>query len=108
MHGPFITAIRTNIEELNRVAEVIADKTCRAKGPLAVVFPLRGFSAIDREGFAFYEPETNRSFLRALKDKLKKGIEIIEVDAHILDDDFVKEVARVYDRLAKRAMIRQG
>jgi hypothetical protein len=44
--------------------------------------------------------------LRALKDKLKKGIEIIEVDAHILDDDFVKEVARVYDRLAKRAMIR--
>lgn len=108
MHGPFITAIRTNVEELNQVAEVIADKASRASGPQAVVFPLRGFSAIDKEGFAFYDPETNRSFLRALKEKLKKEVEIIEVDAHILDDDFVKEVARVYDKMAKRAIIRQG
>jgi ketopantoate reductase len=45
--------------------------------------------------------------LRALKERLKKGVEIIEVDAHILDDDFVKEVARVYDMMAKRTMIRQ-
>ena len=108
MHGPFITAIRTTVEELNQVAEVLADKTSRARGPLAVVFPLRGFSAIDKEGFAFYDPETNRSFLRALKEKLKKGVEIIEVDAHILDDDFVKEVVRVYDKMAKRTVIRQG
>jgi len=108
MHGPFITAIRTNAEELNQVAEVIADKASRASGPQAVVFPLRGFSAIDKEGFAFYDPETNRSFLRALKEKLKREVEIIEVDAHILDDDFVKEVARVYDKMTKRAIIRQG
>ena len=108
MHGPFITAIRTNAEELNQVAEVIADKASRASGPQAVVFPLRGFSAIDKEGFAFYDPETNRSFLRALKEKLKREVEIIEVDAHILGDDFVKEVARVYDKMAKRTVIRQG
>jgi len=63
---------------------------------------LRGFSAIDKEGFAFYNPETNKSFLRRLKEKLKKETGIIEVDAHILDDDFVREVARVYDQLAKR------
>jgi len=108
MHGPFITALRTNAEELSQVAEVIADKASRASGPQAVVFPLRGFSAIDKEGFTFYDPETNRSFLRALKEKLKREVEIIEVDAHILDDDFVKEVARVYDKMAKRAIIRQG
>ena len=108
MHGPFITALRTNAQELNQVAEVIADKASRASGPQAVVFPLRGFSAIDKEGFTFYDPETNRSFLRALKEKLKREVEIIEVDAHILDDDFVKEVARVYDKMAKRAIIRQG
>ncbi len=108
LHGPFITAVRTTAEDLNQVAEVIADKASRATGPLAVVFPLRGFSAIDKEGFAFYDPETNRSFLRALKGKLKKEVEIIEVDAHILDDDFVKEVGRVYNEMAKRTAIRQG
>jgi len=108
MHGPYVTAIRTTPGELSQVAEIMADKMNRAAGPAAVVFPLRGFSAIDREGFAFHEPATNRSFLRVLKEKLKKGIEILEVDAHILDDDFVKEVARVYDETARRTIIRQG
>ncbi len=106
LHGPFVTAVRTNAEELNQVAEVIADKASRASGPMAVVFPLRGFSAIDKEGFAFYDPETNKSFLRRLKEKLKKETEVIEVDSHILDDDFVQEVARVYDQLAKSGMRR--
>lgn len=106
LHGPFVTAVRTNAEELNQVAEVIADKAYRASGPVAVVFPLRGFSAIDKEGFAFYDPETNKSFLRRLKEKLKKDTEVIEVDAHILDDDFVQEVARVYDQLAKSGIHR--
>jgi uncharacterized protein (UPF0261 family) len=108
MHGPFITAIRTNAEELNQVAEVIADKANRASGPVSVVFPLRGFSAIDKEGFAFYDPGTNRSLLRVLKEKLKKGIEIFEVDAHILDDDFVNKVARIYDKVAKRREVHAG
>jgi len=106
MHGPYITAIRTTPGELLQVAEVIADKANRASGPVAVVFPLRGFSAIDKEGFAFYDPETNKTFLRRLKEKLKKETEVIEVDAHILDDDFVQEVARVYDQLAKSGIHR--
>lgn len=101
VHGPFITTIRTNKDELNQIADVIADKTRRASGRYAVVFPLRGFSAIDKEGFAFYDPETNKFFLRALKEKLKREVEIIEVDAHILDDDFVEKVARVYNSIGK-------
>ncbi|MCK5554539.1 MAG: Tm-1-like ATP-binding domain-containing protein, partial [Deltaproteobacteria bacterium] len=71
-------------------------------GPAAVVFPLRGFSAIDREGFAFHEPETDRTFLEVLKREIKEGIEIVEVDAHLFDDDFIREVARVYDETARR------
>ena len=67
-----------------------------------MVFPLRGFSAIDREGFAFYEPETDRTFLEVLKQKLKHGIQVFEVDAHLFDDDFIREVARVYDEIAKK------
>ena len=34
--------------------------------------------------------------------KLRKGIEVIEVDAHLFDDDLIREVARVYDDIAKR------
>ncbi|MBU1207461.1 MAG: Tm-1-like ATP-binding domain-containing protein [Proteobacteria bacterium] len=99
MHGPYVTAIRTTPEELKQVAEIMADKMNRATGPAAVVFPLRGFSAIDREGFAFYEPETDRILLEGLKGKLKKEVQVREVDAHIFDENFIREVARIYDDL---------
>lgn len=102
MHNPHVTGVRTSQDELRRLAEIVSDKFNRATGPAAVVFPLRGFSAIDREGFAFHEPETDRTFLEVLKRELKEGIEIVEVDAHLFDDDFIREVARVYDETARR------
>jgi uncharacterized protein (UPF0261 family) len=108
MHGPYITGVRTSKEELKRLAGIVSDKFNRATGPAAVVFPLRGFSAIDREGFAFYEPETDRVFLDELKRKLKKDIEIIEVDAHILDDHFAAKVVDVYDEVAKKGVMQHG
>lgn len=108
LHGPYVTGIRTNPEELTRLAEIVSEKVNRAKGAVAVVFPRRGFSAIDREGLAFYEPETDRAFLQGLKKKLKTGIEVIEVDAHLFDEDFLMEVARVYDGIAKKGVVHDG
>ena len=102
MHNPHVTGIRTSEDELRRLAEIVSDKFNRARGSAAVVFPLRGFSAIDREGFAFYEPETDRTFLEVLKRELREGIDVIEVDAHLFDDAFIREVARVYDEIAKK------
>jgi uncharacterized protein (UPF0261 family) len=91
-----------------RLAEVVSEKANRATGPLAVVFPRGGFSAIDREGRAFYEPETNRAFLEGLQENLKAGVEVIEVDAHLFDEDFLTEVARVYDEIAKKGGFHHG
>lgn len=105
MHNPNVTGVRTSKEELTRLAEIVSDKVNQAAGPVAVVFPKKGFSAIDREGFAFYDPKTDRVFLEGLKRKLKKGIEVIEVDAHIFDDNFLKEVVRVYDEIARKGVI---
>jgi uncharacterized protein (UPF0261 family) len=100
MHGPYITGVRTNAAELRRLATFVADKLNRAMGPVAVVIPLRGFSAIDREGFAFYEPETDRVFAEELRRTLRKDIDIMEVDAHLLDDRFAAAVAEVYHEIA--------
>ena len=108
LHGPYVIGVRTNPEELPRLGEIVSEKANRAKGAVAVVFPRRGFSAIDREGLAFYEPETDRAFLQGLKKKLKTGIEVIEVDAHLFDEDFLMEVARVYDGIAKKGVVRDG
>jgi len=102
LHNPYVTGVRTTAEELNRLAEIVAEKANRAAGPTAVVFPAKGFSALDREGFSYYEPETDRVFLEALKKGLKSGIEVIEVNAHVFEENFLAEVATVYDKISKR------
>jgi uncharacterized protein (UPF0261 family) len=101
LHGPFVTGVRTSKEEMTVLARIVAEKASRSKGPVAVVFPLKGFSAIDKEGRAFYEPETNRVFLEVLKEQGPKGMQIFEVEAHVLDEAFIKEVARVYSMIAQ-------
>ena len=101
-HGPYITGIRTSSEELKKLAGIVSEKLNKATGPVAVVIPGKGFSALDREGFSFFEPETDKTFSVELKRTLKKEIEFIELDAHIFDELFVAEVANTYDRLAKR------
>jgi uncharacterized protein (UPF0261 family) len=102
LHNPYVTGVRTTAEELTRLAEIIAEKVNRAVGPTAVVVPAKGFSALDREGFAYYEPETDRVFLESLKRRLKTGIEIMEVNAHVFEEKFLMEVATVYDKISKR------
>lgn len=101
MHGPFVTAVRTTREELVRLAEVISDKANRATGPMAMVIPLKGFSEIDKEGKAFYEPETNTAFVSELTKRLKKTIVVKEVEYHINDKQFAEEVVRIYDQISK-------
>jgi uncharacterized protein (UPF0261 family) len=108
MHGPYITGVRTNAEELRRLATFVADKLNRVTGPVAVVIPLRGFSAIDREGFAFYDPETDGVFAEELHRTLRKDIDIMEVDAHLLDDRFATAVAEVYHEIAKKGVVAHG
>jgi uncharacterized protein (UPF0261 family) len=102
MHGPYITGVRTSKEEMKRLGRVVSDKLNRSKGRSAVVFPLKGFSAIDRKGFSFFDPETDHVLLNELKGNLKKKIHVVEVDAHIFDDEFIETVVDVYGSIAKR------
>jgi len=37
-----------------------------------------------------------------LKRKLKTGIEVLEVNAHVFEEKFLMEVAAVYDKISKR------
>jgi uncharacterized protein (UPF0261 family) len=101
LHGPYVTGVRTSKEELMRLAAILAEKANRARGPFAVVIPRKGFSAIDREGMAFYEPETDRAFLEGVKKHLHAPARVVEVDAHLFDASFLTEVANVFDRAAK-------
>ena len=91
-YNPHLTLVRLLPEELVAVAQEIAQKLNRARGPVKVFIPLRGFSFPDREGLPHWEPEGNQVFIDTLRAHLSSKIPFIELDAHINDPDFIDPV----------------
>jgi len=91
-YNPHLTLVRLVPEELIEVAKEIAAKLNRARGPVKVFIPLKGFSFPDREGLPHWEPEGNRVFIDALKKHLDDKIPLVELDAHINDPEFIDPV----------------
>ncbi|GAI91921.1 unnamed protein product [marine sediment metagenome] len=99
---PHVTVVRTTGEEMAKVAQIISSKANESEGPVAIVIPLQGFSAEDKAGHGFYEPETDAVFINEIKKQLRKCVKLIEVDAHINDAVFARKVADVFNRIYKR------
>ena len=87
-HSPFFTHVRVPPAGMRRVASAMARRLNTARGPAAVVIPLRGFSDQDRKGGAVFNPEATGAFVETLTKRLKKNIRCVELDAHINDEEF--------------------
>ena len=84
--------MRTTAAENAAIGAGIARKLSTAAGPLAVLLPSRGVSAIDREGQPFDDPVARR----ALHDAIKAGLpddRVTELDLHINDVEFAEAAA---------------
>lgn len=90
----FRTWLRLSADELREVAMAFAGKLNTATGPVKVLIPLRGWSSADVLGNPTYDPNEDRVFTRKLKEMLKPGIELIEVDANMEDEHFAEAVVR--------------
>jgi uncharacterized protein (UPF0261 family) len=93
------TFIRLSEEELVRVANTMADKLNKAQGPVKVLIPLGGWSSLDRRGTDFYDGKLDRAFVDELKKKLKKGIEVREVDSDLDTPEFAQAIVGAFDEL---------
>jgi uncharacterized protein (UPF0261 family) len=91
IHNQNITLIRGTVREMVKAASFMANKINGAIAPVKILIPLRGFSEPNAPGKPFYDPETDRMFIQALKAQLRDGSQVIEIDAHINDESFVKE-----------------
>jgi uncharacterized protein (UPF0261 family) len=78
---------RFPVDELIIGAKLYAEKINKAKGPIKLVVPLRGWSSLDREGSILYDPEEDQIFIQELKKNLKVPLEIEEVDCNLEDID---------------------
>jgi len=100
----FRSGVRTSREDMARLATKIAGKLNRATGPTSFMIPLGGWSEADAPGGSLFEPETNQAFMNNLKALLNGSVEVIEVDAHINDEEFSRAVALKLDSMMKRSV----
>jgi uncharacterized protein (UPF0261 family) len=102
-HNPTVTLMRTTPEENDSLGKEIAHKASAAKGPTTVYVPLRGVSALDREGHPFWWPEADRALFDSLRLWMSPHVRLVEVDLHVNDPEFARRMAEgLLEMLAKR------
>jgi len=92
MHLPTVPLIRTSTQESRQIGTWIADKLNRAIGPVRVLIPAGGYSALDIQGGPFWDPEANEAFVSALKRKLRRDIPV-QIDPHHVNDEAFARIA---------------
>jgi uncharacterized protein (UPF0261 family) len=92
-HNANVTLMRTTPEENAEIGAGIARKLSAAKGPVAVLLPKRGVSAIDRIGQPFDDPAARKALHDAIRSGLD-GVGVEELDLHINDPEFGEAAAR--------------
>ena len=91
--GPNITLMRTTVEENTRMGEIFAEKLNKAKGPVAVLIPMGGFSEIDFPDKPFWSPEADQAFVDSLKKHLRSDIPVEISDKDVNHPEFSSLVA---------------
>ncbi len=87
-HNPTVTLMRTTPEECAELGRMVATKARASTGPVVIVIPLRGVSAIDSEGGVFYDAAADEALFEAVRTHAARNVDVIEVDAHINDPVF--------------------
>ncbi|MFD1643888.1 Tm-1-like ATP-binding domain-containing protein [Halohasta litorea] len=98
IHNPQVTLMRTTPEENTKLGEIIGEKLNTANGPTALALPLEGVSMLDVEGEDFYDPDADEALFDALRETIDDGVELIEMETDINDDDFAKRIAETLDK----------
>jgi uncharacterized protein (UPF0261 family) len=98
VHNPSVTLMRTTPEECAELGRRIARKLAAASGPVSLFVPLGGVSLIDAEGQPFYDPDADAALFEALREGLEgSGVELIEMDNNVNDEEFSAAMADKLD-----------
>jgi uncharacterized protein (UPF0261 family) len=92
VHNASITLMRTTPDENARLGEEIGRKLAAAKGPVSILLPLAGVSAIDRSGQPFDDPAAREALFDGIR-RTHGSAELVEMNHHINDAAFAEAAA---------------
>lgn len=87
--------VRMAPREMEKFAEIVAEKLNKSVGPTHVLIPTKGWSDADKEGMALFDPEADLAFTRRLRELLDPRIPIEEMDVHISEPAFARRAVEI-------------
>jgi uncharacterized protein (UPF0261 family) len=99
VHNAAITVVRTNHEEIKKMARIVADLANRSKGPLGILVPLKGFSAFDSPQGPLPDSEAPELFAQVLQENLATQNNLKLLPHHINDSEFSRAIIEAFDDL---------
>ena len=101
-HNANVTLMRTTPAECAAIGTWIADKLNRCDGPVHVLLPLGGVSALDVPGGAFWDPVADAALFDALDNGLQHtaGRRLTRLAHHINDDAFAEAVLAAFAEIS--------
>ena len=97
-HNPNVTLMRTTPEECETIGRWIGGKLTQCAGPVRLLIPEKGVSALDREGAAFFDPAADAALFAALERTINQTPDrrIIRLPHHINDPEFADALVAAY------------
>ncbi|MGJ8627336.1 MAG: Tm-1-like ATP-binding domain-containing protein [Sulfitobacter sp.] len=97
-HNANVTLMRTTADECVQIGSWIADKLNAAPGPICLLLPEKGISALDIEGGPFWDPSANAALFDTIEERLEKTAthRSLRLPLHINDPAFSAAAATAY------------
>lgn len=101
-HNPNVTLMRTTPEECDAIGRWIGGKLNLCDGPVRLLIPEKGVSALDIEGGAFFDPKADAVLFAALEATMKPTTKrrIVRLPHHINDPEFADALIAAYREIA--------
>ncbi|MFB3817654.1 MAG: Tm-1-like ATP-binding domain-containing protein [Candidatus Methylomirabilales bacterium] len=92
-HNPMCANIAVGRREMAAVGRVLAERLNAAKGPVAVVIPLKGWSVYGAPGGPLHDPAAIAAFLEHLGRTLRPDVPVHRLPLHINEPGFADRCA---------------
>ena len=86
--------MRTNAAECAKLGRILAEKANAYRGPVTVLVPQKAISIISAEGKPFYDAEADAALFDAIKQHMRPGIPLIEMDCEVNAPEFAAACAK--------------
>jgi uncharacterized protein (UPF0261 family) len=103
VHNANVTLMRTTPAENRQFAEWIARKVNRCAGPLRLLLPTGGVSALDAPGQPFHDPEADRALFDGLEELVERtpNRRVVRLPHHVNDPAFAEALVAAFLELQR-------